>query len=113
MLCGHPDNPEWESVHVEVANSMWKSQCRIRRTKKNSRHRQGNFTTLAAGVSFGGGQKVGGLPTSNLLPATNLTLQVPGNLVNTPANMTILNELLESSPFIRIARFSNGKYFAL
>jgi hypothetical protein len=58
MLCGHPDDPEWESVHVEAADAMRRSQRRIRRTKKNSKHRRGNFTALAAGVSFGGGQKV-------------------------------------------------------
>lgn len=70
MLCGHPDDPEWESIHVEAADTMRRSQRRIRRTKKNSKHRRGNFTALAAGVSFGGGQKVSALPTSNLLLIT-------------------------------------------
>ena len=35
--------------------------------------------------------------------------QVPGNLVNTPQNTAILNEILESTAFIRLARFANGK----
>ena len=66
MLCGYPDDPDWESVHVEAADTMRRAQCRIRRTKKNSRHRRGNFTALAAGVSFGGGQKVGALYLKHL-----------------------------------------------
>jgi hypothetical protein len=57
-LCGHPDDPNWDSAHTEVANIMRRAQRRIRRTKKNSRHRRGHFTALAAGVSFGGGQRV-------------------------------------------------------
>lgn len=73
MLCGHPDDPEWESVHVEAADTMRRSQRRIRRTKKNSKHRRGNFTALSAGVSFGGGQEVSALSTSKFLPVTNLT----------------------------------------
>jgi hypothetical protein len=66
-LCGHPDDPTWESNHLEAAALMRQAQRRIRRTKKNSKHRRGHFTALAAGVSFGGGQKVNkpshGFPT--------------------------------------------------
>jgi hypothetical protein len=58
-LCGHPDDPTWELTHLEAAALMRQAQRRIRRTKKNSKHRRGHFTALAAGVSFGGGQKVG------------------------------------------------------
>jgi hypothetical protein len=47
-----------ESNHVEAADLTRKAQRRIHRTKKNSKHRRGNFTALAAGVSFGGGRKV-------------------------------------------------------
>jgi hypothetical protein len=73
MLCGRPDDPEWESVHVEAADAMRQSRRRISHTKKNSKHRRGNFTALATGVSFGGGQKVSDLATSNLLWVTNLS----------------------------------------
>jgi len=58
VLCGHPKDPNWESGYVEAASTMQQAQHRIRRTKKNLRHRCGHFTALAAGVSFEGGQRV-------------------------------------------------------
>lgn len=57
-LCGHPNDPDWESVHTQAANLMREAEPKIRRTEKNSQHRRGRFVALAAGVSFGGGQKV-------------------------------------------------------
>jgi hypothetical protein len=36
--------------------------------------------------------------------------QLPGNLVNTADNTAILDEILESTAFIRLARFTNSKY---
>jgi hypothetical protein len=67
MLCGHPDDADWESVHVKAANTMWRAQHHIRCTKKNSKHRRGHFTALAAGVSFGGGQKVSVMPQTSCM----------------------------------------------
>jgi hypothetical protein len=90
---------------------MRRAERRICRTKKNSKHRRGNFTALATGVSFGGGQKVW-CPASDILFATNLMPQLPGHLVNTQKNTAILVEILESTAFIRLARFANSKYFA-
>jgi len=58
-LCGHLDDPTWEPTHIQAAVLMRQARHRIHRTKKNSKHRCGHFTALAAGVSFGGGQKVG------------------------------------------------------
>jgi hypothetical protein len=58
-LCGHPDDPSWEAAHKEAAAVMKRAQRCIRPTKQNSKHRRGHFIALAAGVSFGGGQKVG------------------------------------------------------
>jgi hypothetical protein len=89
---------------------MKRAQRRIRRTKKNSKHRRGHFIALAAGVSFGGGQKVSARLQAFWIIADEL--QVPGNLVNTPANTEILNEILESTAFIRIARFTNSRYWS-
>lgn len=43
---------------------MSNAEKKIRRTKGNSKHRRGRFVALAAGVSFGGGQKVSGRITS-------------------------------------------------
>jgi hypothetical protein len=90
---------------------MRKAQRRIRRTKKNSKHRRGHFTALAAGVSFGGGQKVN-IPPRNFSfqLITNTMPQVPGNLVNTPDNTAILDEIIASTAFIRLARFANSKH---
>jgi hypothetical protein len=90
---------------------MRRAERRIRRTKGDSKHRRGNFTALATGVSFGGGQKVW-CPASDILFATNFKLmpQLPGNLVNTKKNTAILDEILESTAFIRLARFANSKY---
>jgi len=82
---------------------MKRAQHWIRRTKKNLKHRCGNFVALAAGVSFGGGQKVYISPLDFWIIADEL--QVPSNLVNTPTNTEVLNEILESTAFIHLTEF--------
>ncbi|KAI0324411.1 hypothetical protein GY45DRAFT_1262880 [Cubamyces sp. BRFM 1775] len=56
VLAGHPDSPDWRAVVEEAQNAMEDAlrTCNVRGGPDV--HRRGAFTTLACGVSFGGGQ---------------------------------------------------------
>lgn len=53
-------------------------------------HHHSDFPAMAIGVSYGGGQ------------------QVPGNLVHSETNRTVLEGLLQEASIQRITNFANG-----
>ena len=58
VLAGHPDSPEWPAVVEEARIAMENALHACGMQQGPDTHRRGAFTTLACGVSFGGGQKV-------------------------------------------------------
>ncbi|KAI0657848.1 hypothetical protein C8Q70DRAFT_1046100 [Cubamyces menziesii] len=57
VLAGHPDSPEWPAVVEEARIAMENALHACGIQERPDTHRRGAFTTLACGVSFGGGQK--------------------------------------------------------
>ncbi|KAJ7136896.1 hypothetical protein C8R44DRAFT_608196 [Mycena epipterygia] len=94
ILLGRPEDPAWDTVVCEA----WKAMSRARRAgntsgafkAKDSNHRRGQYTALAAGVSFGGGQKR------------------PGNLVHSTKRQKIVNSLLSNKSIRRLAGFQSS-----
>lgn len=88
-LIGQPAG--WKVVHDEMFNALQEATHRISFNAKQTDHRRGQYGCLGVGISFGGGQ------------------QIPGNLVNTPRNSKVLQELLGLECFKRMAGFADSK----
>jgi hypothetical protein len=61
-FAGAPEDPEWPEVVAKAIEALKEARKRGLRTRAfaegDSRHRRGNYLTLATGISHGGGQKV-------------------------------------------------------
>ncbi|KAJ6600899.1 hypothetical protein B0H10DRAFT_2082626 [Mycena sp. CBHHK59/15] len=87
ILIGRPEDPDWdEEMHRARRKGM------RHRVFKSARplHRRGRFSVLAAGVSFGGGQKR------------------PGNLVNNRFARRLIQRLLKNQSIRRFAGFQSS-----
>ncbi|SJL18888.1 uncharacterized protein ARMOST_22490 [Armillaria ostoyae] len=92
IMAGHPDDPNWDSVHMEAAErlNILGKQCTF--TKDQKMHCRGRFGALSIGISFGGGQ------------------MHPQNLHNNKTNSAILNSLLSCIAFIQLAGFALSSF---
>ncbi|KAJ7271638.1 hypothetical protein C8J57DRAFT_1435291 [Mycena rebaudengoi] len=94
MYAGTPsDQNWWTEVHDRAVAAMeWaRENCSI--SEVRTFHRRGNWASLTAGQSHGGGQVM------------------PGTLLNGVINSAILIFLLNESAFIRLAGFATGSFF--
>lgn len=62
VLAGRPKDPDWDVVVLDALKAMDEVQ-QFGESKDNFKppdvsHRRGDFVALAAGVSYGGGQRV-------------------------------------------------------
>ncbi|KAG6371763.1 hypothetical protein JVT61DRAFT_9115 [Boletus reticuloceps] len=73
-LAGRPKGDDWEQVHGPISSLL---QDAAGETDGMCHERRGDFVSLSAGVSYGGGQTA------------------PGNLVHTPHNKAIVDMLKE------------------
>ncbi|EIM90993.1 uncharacterized protein STEHIDRAFT_49802, partial [Stereum hirsutum FP-91666 SS1] len=98
VLGGHPDDPNWHRDVLEPATALLE-QTRLDGdamdawTEKQHDARRGDFVSLTAGVSYGGGQQEPG----NLKPEK--VCQVP-----------LVGRLLRSKPIRRMAGFANSAF---
>lgn len=83
-------DPTWEGVHRRAAQLLESTRPRLAFEGKNQRHRRGNFSALAFGLSHGGGQKE------------------PSVLKQRKENEAILKELLQSKDLARFSGFATG-----
>ncbi len=58
VLAGHPDDPNWDNLHQDVADMLenFRAQCKF--SDDQCKHRCGRFPALSYGISYGGGQTV-------------------------------------------------------
>ncbi|KAJ7033930.1 hypothetical protein C8F04DRAFT_957076, partial [Mycena alexandri] len=90
---GHPDDPNWmRNVHDPAVEAMEEARARCKITEARTFHRRGNWSTLSAGDSYGGGQ------------------MHPGALVNGVINTAILCSFMSNIAFIRLAGFATGVF---
>ncbi|KAJ6631937.1 hypothetical protein B0H10DRAFT_1975532 [Mycena sp. CBHHK59/15] len=94
ILIGRPEDPDWDEVVDEAVREMHRARRKGMRHRvfKSARplHRRGRFSVLAAGVSFGGGQKR------------------PGNLVNNRFARRLIQRLLKNQSIRRFAGFQSS-----
>lgn len=69
VMAGHPDDPDWDNMHTEVADKLEISRKCCKLDKEHWHHQHGIFTTLSNGISHGGGQMVSNI-YSHELPTT-------------------------------------------
>jgi hypothetical protein len=91
VLAGRPTDPGWTAVHRQAAEEIKACRPLCHLTKKDKRHRRGQFAALACGITIGPGGKR------------------PHNLAQHPANDVVFKRLLAHRSFIRFAGFSAGK----
>lgn len=58
VCCGHPNDSTWDATHQSAADAIDTSRSQLHCPPKHKMHRRGEFPAFAAGVSYGGGQKV-------------------------------------------------------
>ncbi|KAJ7083946.1 hypothetical protein B0H15DRAFT_784520, partial [Mycena belliarum] len=92
ILLGKPEDPDWDDVVAEAVKAMYRARVHARKAGmwSPSTHRRGRYMALAAGVSFGGGQKR------------------PGNVVHNRFFRCILRRLLRNKNIRRIAGFQSS-----
>lgn len=90
-LVGCPGDPSWERVHRQATELLREAGGRIHCGAKDTYHRRGNFKVLAQGIRYGTGMKK------------------PGNANNTQHNVRVMDSLMSSKEFIRVASFTNSK----
>ncbi|TDL13644.1 hypothetical protein BD410DRAFT_846742 [Rickenella mellea] len=94
VLVGRPRDPGWAALSNDVFTTISKARDRCTFSQDQADHRRGQFPTLSIGTSFGGGQCRA------------------GNLASTPANKTVLEELLKEKCIQRIANFAARSFAA-
>lgn len=91
MLAGRPKDKDWDAVVEAATKMLLNAEGQFKRRKQEAKHRRGTYAFLGTGVSFGGGQTF------------------PSNLHNPIWKQKILDRLLASKAFQRIAGFGNGE----
>jgi hypothetical protein len=92
VLAGRPDDPSWDSVHLEAVELLEKTRPLLRLSKKSKRHRRGNFAALSYGISHGGGQTK------------------PSNLKQAGENEEHMSGVIRHESFERMSGFGSGPY---
>lgn len=91
ICAGTPEDEDWDTVHQDAAAHIQTARGECNFPKLRGVPLRGRFATMAAGVSFGGGQVR------------------PGNLVHSVANARSLSKLLETRTIRRLMAFASGK----
>ncbi|KAK0429518.1 hypothetical protein EV421DRAFT_1745553 [Armillaria borealis] len=67
VLAGHPEDPDWDAVHEEAADTLENlcTQCKLSNNQR--KHQRGCFGALSFRISYGGGQ-TSCSPSSTALP---------------------------------------------
>jgi len=60
VLAGRPSANDWDQVHTHMSSLLEQAGAKAVPTRCE---RRGKFTSLSVGVSYGGGQSVGGYPS--------------------------------------------------
>ena len=89
---GQLEQQKWLKAMEDAATEIEGAREQCSFGPKNLDHRHGPFPTLAAGVSFSGGQVI------------------PGNLAHNQANRKVLQKLLCHPSFIHISNFANRAF---
>jgi len=93
VLAGRPDDPSWESVHLEAVELLEKTRPLLRLSKKSMRHRRGNFAVLSCGISHGFGRTE------------------PSNLKQAGGNEEHVSGVIRHKSFERISGFGSSAYY--
>ncbi|KAJ7182795.1 hypothetical protein C8R43DRAFT_869062, partial [Mycena crocata] len=95
VLLGTPDDPNWGDVVKEAMKELARARRWARRTGiwMPAAHRRGNYFSITAGVSFGGGQRR------------------PGNLRNSHFIRRLIRRLLRNPAIRRIMGFQSSGFF--
>jgi hypothetical protein len=104
-----PNQPSWETTQNEAFTALKAAAGRMAFTGKESAHRRGDFPSVAHGISFGGGQKVGP-PLCLLGWYPRESLQEPCHLHHSEAKVAVLEDLMENPSIQRICNFPSGKH---
>lgn len=92
-LAGRPSGQEWEEMITNAGRMMTRVEEEFYRRRVGLSHRRGHYAHLGTGVSFGGGQTF------------------PSNLQNHAWKQKLIDKLLNSTEYCRIAGFQNGTCF--
>lgn len=92
VLAGHPDDPDWDSVHNEAAEALETLRPKCKLAQEQRKHRRGRFGALSYGISYGGGQTH------------------PQNLHHNDANTSVLLTLVNCIAFMRLAAFGSSAF---
>ncbi|SJL15741.1 uncharacterized protein ARMOST_19246 [Armillaria ostoyae] len=92
VLAGHPEDPDWDAVHKEGADTLenLRTQCRL--SDDQRKHWRGHYGALSFRISYGSGQ-------------THLQ-----NLHHNDANTTVLLTLINCVAFLRLAGFGSSAF---
>ncbi|GJE98476.1 hypothetical protein PsYK624_147080 [Phanerochaete sordida] len=91
LLARKPNDPTWDASMVELAKALEDAQGKMNFGAMRV-DRRGNFNTIAAGVSYGGGQKC------------------PGNLKHTVQNRRVVEELLQNPHMKRMVGYTRSMF---
>ncbi|SJL08346.1 uncharacterized protein ARMOST_11709 [Armillaria ostoyae] len=92
VMAEHPNDPDWDNVHTEVADKLETSRRHCKLDREHWHHRHGTFAALSNGISYGGGQ------------------MHPQNLHHSMKNTKVLSSLLNCMAFIRLAGFGSAAF---
>jgi hypothetical protein len=111
-LVGQPEEA-WEEVNEGLSDAIREARAQCDFSKKDKKHRRGNFPAMAVGVSFGGGQPV--RPPSAEYPVRPMAkpLQEPMNLRHTRKNQAALENLIANPSMKRVAGFASSEFLAM
>jgi hypothetical protein len=112
VLVGRPSDESdesWKANHDSAFQAMTQAREVASFSMEQQNHRRGQFPVLAAGASFGGGQKVRRCRFFVKMGFEQFNLKVPGNLQNSERNKAALALLLGNVAIKRFAGHANGK----
>ncbi|KAJ7876467.1 hypothetical protein B0H14DRAFT_2568182 [Mycena olivaceomarginata] len=92
VLGGHPNDPEYLRQTQKAAEELEKARGELNFRPNQRGGRRGAFSSVSAGISFGGGQ------------------QVPGNLALPNQTLGLFQRLFALACFFRMAGFANGLF---
>lgn len=112
VLVGAPANDaSWYGACDDAYNLLRDKAPVFNFTKKAADHRRGKFPAVNVGISFGGGQMVSGSNHFAHSCTHNLSKhKAPGNLCHPKVQTKVLDDILASTCFIRIAGFASKAF---
>jgi hypothetical protein len=105
-LNGKPDDPSWDDDCRGGHGQLVRLKSKL--GKACLKHVRGTFSSLSAGISFGGGQKV--RPCFHFLLSYLTRIQRPGELRHSKSENEVIDELTSSPFWIRVAGFQSCEF---